>query len=117
MIWGKRTASSLAAGKLGLPQWIGAVLAFLGIGEFFFLPWLDRSPVKSIRYRPTLHWWFYTVFVIAFLILGYLGTLPPTDGRTLVAQICMLIYFAFFLLMPWWSRWGQFKPVPARVTM
>ena len=84
---------------------------------FFFLPWLDRSPVKSIRYRPALHSWILTVFIIAFLILGYLGTLPPTDGRTLVAQTCTVIYFAFFLGMPWWSRVGQFKPVPERVTM
>ena len=84
---------------------------------FFFLPWLDRSPVKSIRYRPALHKYIYALFVVCFLILGYLGTLPPTDGRTLVSQICTLLYFAFFLGMPWWSRMGQFKPVPARVTM
>jgi len=84
---------------------------------FFFLPWLDRSPVKSIRYRPRLHTWIYTLFVIAFLILGYLGTLPPSPVGEIVSQVCTLIYFAFFLGMPWWSRWGQFKPVPARVTM
>ena len=84
---------------------------------FFFLPWLDRSPVKSIRYRPALHKYIYTVFVVCFLILGYLGTLPPTDGRTLMSQICTVLYFAFFLGMPWWSRMGEFKPVPARVTM
>ena len=84
---------------------------------FFFLPWLDRSPVKSIRYRPTLHKYIYATFVVCFLILGYLGTLPPTDGRTLVSQICTLLYFAFFLGMPWWSRMGEFKPVPERVTM
>ncbi len=84
---------------------------------FFFLPWLDRSPVKSIRYRPALHKYIYAVFVACFLILGYLGTLPPTDGRTLVSQICTLLYFAFFLGMPWWSRMGTFKPVPERVTM
>jgi ubiquinol-cytochrome c reductase cytochrome b subunit len=58
----------------------------------------------------------YLVFGIAFLILGYLGVLPPTEGRTLVAQICTFIYFGFFLLMPWWSTMGQFKPVPGRVT-
>ncbi|MBL8382453.1 MAG: cytochrome bc complex cytochrome b subunit [Burkholderiales bacterium] len=84
---------------------------------FFFLPWLDRSPVKSIRYRPTLHLYFYIVFVVAFLILGYLGTLPPSPVGELVSQVCTVIYFGFFLGMPWWSRWGQFKPVPARVTM
>ena len=84
---------------------------------FFFLPWLDRSPVKSIRYRPALHKYIYTLFVVCFLILGYLGTLPPTDARTLASQICTLLYFAFFLGMPWWSRMGECKPVPARVTM
>ena len=84
---------------------------------FFFLPWLDRSPVKSIRYRPAMHKYIYAVFIVCFVILGYLGTLPPTDGRTLVSQICTLLYFAFFLGMPWWSRMGECKPVPARVTM
>ncbi len=84
---------------------------------FFFLPWLDRSPVKSIRYRPALHKYIYALFVVCFLILGYLGTLPPTDARTLLSQICTVLYFAFFLGMPWWSRMGEFKPVPARVTM
>jgi ubiquinol-cytochrome c reductase cytochrome b subunit len=58
----------------------------------------------------------YLVFGIAFLILGYLGVLPPTAGRTLVAQVCTFIYFGFFLLMPWWSTMGTFKPVPTRVT-
>jgi ubiquinol-cytochrome c reductase cytochrome b subunit len=84
---------------------------------FFFLPWLDRSPVKSIRYRPGMHLYIYTVFVIAFLILGYLGTQPPSPVGEVVSQVCSVIYFGFFLGMPWWSRWGQFKPVPSRVTM
>jgi ubiquinol-cytochrome c reductase cytochrome b subunit len=84
---------------------------------FFFLPWLDRSPVRSIRYRPTMHLYIYTVFVVAFLILGYLGTQPPSPAGELVSQICTVIYFGFFLGMPWWSRWGQFKPVPARLTV
>jgi len=84
---------------------------------FFFLPWLDRSPVRSIRYRPTMHLYIYTVFVVAFLILGYLGTQPPSPVGELVSQICTVIYFGFFLGMPWWSRWGQFKPVPARLTV
>ena len=81
----------------------------------FFLPWLDRSPVKSIRYRPGWHLWFYTVFVFVFLILGYLGIKPPSDIFTLMAQAGTLFYFAFFLLMPWWSRIGEFKAVPDRV--
>ena len=82
----------------------------------FFLPWLDNSPVKSIRYRPSWNKWLYTVFVINFLVLGYLGVLPPSPIGERVSQVGTLFYFGFFLLMPWWSRLGEFKPVPARVT-
>jgi ubiquinol-cytochrome c reductase cytochrome b subunit len=81
-----------------------------------FMPWLDHALAKSIRYRPSWHKLVYAVFGIAFLTLGYLGTQPPTEGKTLVSQVCMLIYFSFFLLMPWWSAMGTFKPVPTRVT-
>ncbi|NBQ89853.1 MAG: cytochrome bc complex cytochrome b subunit [Betaproteobacteria bacterium] len=81
----------------------------------FFLPWLDNSPVKSIRYRPTWHKVLYGIFVIFFLVLGYLGIQPPSDMGTLIAQIGTLFYFGFFLLMPWWSQIGEFKPVPDRV--
>jgi ubiquinol-cytochrome c reductase cytochrome b subunit len=82
----------------------------------FFLPWLDYSPVKSIRYRPSWNKWIYTVFVINFLILGYLGVQPPSPVGERVSQVGTLFYFGFFLLMPWWSRLGEFKPVPNRVT-
>ena len=82
----------------------------------FFLPWLDRSPVKSIRYRPDWHKIVYGVFVFFFLVLGYLGSQPPSDTGNYVSQIGTLLYFGFFLLMPWWSRLGSFKPVPDRVT-
>jgi ubiquinol-cytochrome c reductase cytochrome b subunit len=82
----------------------------------FFLPWLDFSPVKSIRYRPDWHKWLYAVFVLNFLVLGYLGVQAPSDVKTIIAQIGTLIYFGFFLLMPWWSRLGEPKPVPERVT-
>jgi ubiquinol-cytochrome c reductase cytochrome b subunit len=82
----------------------------------FFLPWLDYSPVKSIRYRPTWNKYLYGVFVINFLILGYLGVLPPSPIGERVSQVGTLFYFGFFLLMPWWSRLGEFKPVPDRVT-
>ncbi|MFN0163299.1 MAG: cytochrome bc complex cytochrome b subunit [Burkholderiales bacterium] len=95
----------------------GVVAMGLSNVIFFLLPWLDRSPVKSMRYRPSLHKWILTAFIVSFLILGYLGTLPPSPEGEIVSQVCTAIYFAFFLLMPWWSRWGQFKPVPSRVTM
>ncbi len=79
------------------------------------LPWLDRSPVKSIRYKGMASKIFLGVFIIAFFILGYLGTQHPTAGRTLVAQICTGIYFGYFLLMPWYTRVEKTKPVPERV--
>jgi len=82
---------------------------------FFFLPWLDKSPVKSIRYRPTFHKYIYAVFVICFVILGYLGIQPPSPVAEKVSQVCTLLYFAFFLAMPFWSKLGQFKQVPSRV--
>jgi ubiquinol-cytochrome c reductase cytochrome b subunit len=82
----------------------------------FFLPWLDHSPVKSIRYRPMFHKVFYGIFVIVFLTLAFLGTKPPTPAGTLIAQIGTLLYFGFFWGMPFWTRLGTFKPVPDRVT-
>ncbi len=82
----------------------------------FFVPWLDRSLVKSIRYRPDWHKYLYGVFVLFFLVLGYLGSQPPSDVGNYVSQFGTLVYFGFFLLMPWWSRIGAFKAVPDRVT-
>ncbi len=94
----------------------GVVLMGLSVLILAGMPWLDLSPAKSIRYRPDWHKLVYIVFGITFLILGYLGVQAPTAGRTLVAQICTFIYFGFFMLMPWWSTMGEFKPVPNRVT-
>ena len=82
---------------------------------FFFLPWLDNSPVKSIRYRPQGQKYIYAVFVVTFVVLGYLGIQPPSPIGEKVSQLGTLIYFGFFLAMPWWSKMGQFKPVPSRV--
>ncbi len=81
------------------------------------LPWLDRSPVRSIRYKGLGSKLFLAVFIVAFFILGYLGTKHPTAERTLVAQICTAIYFGYFLLMPWYTKVEKTKPVPERVTM
>ena len=80
------------------------------------LPWLDHSPAKSLRYRPSWHRWIYALFALEFVTLGYLGTQLPTPAFTILSQVCTLAYFAFFLLMPWWSTMGTFKPVPTRVT-
>jgi ubiquinol-cytochrome c reductase cytochrome b subunit len=94
----------------------GVVLMGVSVLILGVLPWIDHSPVKSIRYRPDWHMYVYILFAIAFVVLGYLGVQPPNPGRTLAAQICTFIYFGFFLLMPWWSAMGKFKPVPSRVT-
>jgi ubiquinol-cytochrome c reductase cytochrome b subunit len=94
----------------------GVVAMGGGVVILFFLPWLDYSPVKSIRYRPDWHKYLYVVFVLDFLVLGYLGMLPPSPIGERVSQIGTLFYFGFFLLMPWWSRMGVPKPVPDRVT-
>ncbi len=112
-------AGALAAVVLMLvfdAKFWGVVLMGVSVLILAAMPWIDHSPVKSIRYRPDWHKWVYIVFGITFLILGYLGVQAPTAGRTLVAQICTFIYFGFFMLMPWWSQMGKFKPVPTRVT-
>jgi len=107
----------MIAGMLVLDaKFWGVVLMGVSVVILAAMPWLDHSPVKSIRYRPDWHKYVYILFGLAFVALGYLGILPPTAGRTLVAQICTFIYFGFFLLMPWWSTMGTFKPVPKRVT-
>jgi len=93
----------------------GVVLMGLSVVILGGLPWLDHSQVKSIRYRPSWHKYVYLVFAIAFVILGYLGVQPPTAIGTTVSQVCSFIYLGFFLLMPWWSAAGTFKPVPERV--
>ena len=101
---------------LGLDAKFWGVVAMGGaVVILFFLPWLDKSPVKSIRYRPALHKWIYAVFVINFIVLGYLGVKPPSDIGQIVSQVGTLYYFLFFMAMPWWSKLGTFKPVPDRV--
>jgi len=94
----------------------GVVAMGAGVLIFFFLPWLDRAPAKSIRYRGPIFKFAVAVFVVCFFILGYLGMLPPTPGRTLLAQICSVLYFGFFLLMPVYTKLEKCKPVPDRVT-
>ncbi|WP_148717191.1 cytochrome b [Chitinolyticbacter meiyuanensis] len=104
-----------------IPSFLGTqVWGVLGMGGavvlIAFLPWLDRSPVKSIRYRSAVFKWALVLFVAAFIGLGILGALPSTNTRTIVAQILSVIYFAFFIGMPWYSKLGTPKPVPERVT-
>ena len=94
----------------------------------FLLPWLDRSPVKSIRYRGPLYKWALAIFVVVFLVLGYLGTEPTNvwgqfgswlggaDRATVIARIGTVLYFLFFVLMPWYTKIDKTKPEPERVT-
>ncbi len=80
------------------------------------LPWLDRSPVKSIRYKGMISKVMLGLFVVSFVILGYLGSIHPSKNATLLAQICTVVYFAYFVLMPWYTRAEKTKPEPERVT-
>jgi len=93
----------------------GVVVMGGAVVILFFLPWLDHSPVRSIRYRPQWHKVMYGIFVVNFVVLGYLGVQPPSDLGGRIAQLGSFFYFGFFLLMPWWSRKGTFKTPPDRV--
>ncbi len=97
-------------------QFPGVVVMFAAILVFFFLPWLDRSPVKSIRYKGPVFKVAIAIFVVTFVVLAWLGMQSATDLRTLLAQIFTGLYFAFFFLMPIYSRFDKVKPVPERVT-
>ncbi len=98
------------------PKFWGVVLMGASVMIFIPLPWLDQSPVKSMRYRPAWHFWLLIVWVVAFVVLGYFGTQPPSAAGQYISMAGTVAYFAFFALMPWWSRMGSFKPVPDRVT-
>ncbi|WP_437883461.1 cytochrome b [Pseudomonas sp. LRF_L74] len=95
---------------------MGVIAMGAAIAVLFVLPWLDRSPVKSMRYKGWLSRIWLAVFCASFVILGYLGVQAPTPTRTLVSQICTILYFAYFILMPFYTRMEKTKPVPERVT-
>ena len=130
-MWGKVGVAGSCVGAAFLlktfdAKFWGVVVMGGAVIILFFLPWLDWSPVKSIRYRPGWHKWLYAVFVVWFGILMVLGIMLPGPifaapalswmTNELVAMVGTLFYFGFFLLMPWWSRIGTPKPVPDRVT-
>ncbi|GAA5784092.1 cytochrome b [Chitiniphilus shinanonensis] len=100
---------------LGTQVW-GVLAMGAAVVVIAFLPWLDRSPVKSIRYRGPIYKTALVLFIIAFIGLGILGALPPTNLRTIVSQILSVVYFAFFFGMPWYSKMDKTLPVPERVT-
>jgi ubiquinol-cytochrome c reductase cytochrome b subunit len=97
-------------------KFLGVIVMGAAVVILFFVPWLDRGNVKSIRYRGLVYKAMLAAFVVSFFVLGYLGTQAPTAGRTMVAQIGTIVYFAFFLLMPIYTKMDKTKPVPDRVT-
>jgi ubiquinol-cytochrome c reductase cytochrome b subunit len=82
----------------------------------FFLPWLDRCRVKSIRYRSWIYKLALAVFAISFVMLGYLGLQLPSDTVKMWSLVFTILYFAFFVFMPFYTRIEKTKPVPTRVT-
>ena len=96
-------------------QRLGALLMLLAVSAFLFLPWLDRSPVKSIRYKGWMSRTALTLFTVAFIALGYLGLQPAEGLYVVLARIFTAIYFLFFLLMPFYTKLDPVKPVPDRV--
>ena len=100
-----------------IPDKFAGVIAMGGsIVVLFLLPWLDRCPVKSIRYRGGIFKKALFLFVVSFIALGYLGTQPVTPIATILARLFTTIYFGFFLLMPIYTRWEKTKPVPKSLT-
>jgi len=111
-------------------QFYGVLAMAAAVMVFFLLPWLDRGNVRSIRYRGNLYRSWLAAFVFTFLVLGYLGLVPVTvwgqfgggfpfygaDRATVVARVLTVVYFLFFLLMPWYTAHDKTKPVPARTT-
>lgn len=100
-----------------VPDKLAGVIAMgVAVVIFFFLPWLDRGNVRSIRYRGPFFKIFLALFVVSFVILGWLGMEVPSPEKTLLAQICSFIYFAFFFLMPIYTTLDKNKTVPKRLT-
>jgi ubiquinol-cytochrome c reductase cytochrome b subunit len=108
---------------LGTQFW-GVLVMGAAVLILFLMPWLDRSPVKSIRYKGPYYKGALTLFTVSFLVLGWLGTQPTdflgtigkTDVAVILARLFTLVYFAFFVAMPWYSRIDKTKPVPERLT-
>ncbi|MDG2420261.1 MAG: cytochrome b N-terminal domain-containing protein [Gammaproteobacteria bacterium] len=94
----------------------GMLVMFGAIGILFVLPWLDKSPVKSMRYKGRLSRFALLMFVVSFIILGYLGTQSVSPAKTLLAQIMTLVYFAYFFAMPWYTRVEKTAQPPQRLT-
>lgn len=100
-----------------VPDKLLGVIAMSGaIAVLFVLPWLDRSPVKSMRYKGWISRVALALFCVAFVVLGALGAQAPTPLGTLLSRMCTLVYFAYFMAMPFYTRRERTRPVPERVT-
>ena len=97
-------------------KFLGVMAMGLSILMLFLLPWLDRSPVKSIRYKGPIFKTALVLFLISFIGLAFIGTVPPTPTATMFSRIFTVVYFGFFLLMPIYSRKDKCKTPPERVT-
>ena len=101
----------------GIKLW-GVLVMFGAIAVLFLVPWLDKSKVKSYRYRGVLSWAMLLMFAVSFLWLGKIGAGPGTDPtETIIGRVLTFLYFAFFITMPVWTKLDKTKPVPERVTM
>jgi len=99
-----------------VPNKLLGVMAMAGsIAILFVMPWLDRSPVRSLRYRSWISKTALLLLVVSFSVLGYLGTVAVTPTRLLLVRIFSVVYFAFFILMPIYTRFEKTKPVPDRI--
>lgn len=98
-------------------KFLGFMVMAAAIAILFVLPWLDRSKVKSIRYKGWFSRIALMVLAAAFIILGVLGMESPTFGRTALAQVCTLLYFAYFIGMPFWTAREKTFPEPERIRM
>ena len=117
----KAVAAAVTIGALGAFVLIeakvwGVLLMGGSVMLFGLMPWLDQSPVKSIRYKGGLYKSILALWVVCFVVLGYLGVQPPSPVANLVSQICSWLYLAFFAFMPWYTRLDKTKPEPERVT-
>ena len=95
----------------------GFIVMAAAIAILFVLPWLDRSPVRSIRYKGLFSRVAILMLAAVFIILGYLGVKAPTAARTVLTQICTVLYFSYFIGIYFWTRIESTKPEPDRITM
>ena len=96
-------------------KFLGFIIFAASIAILFVVPWLDRSNVQSIRYKGIYSKFAMVLFAASFVTLGYLGTKPVNEMRTLIAQICTVFYFAPFILMPIYTKYEKTKEVPERL--